>query len=584
MHNDKIVLFLSTDVLTAGPGPAGCRQTTTMAEENVSFCTSTQAASTASPYQRLRSTEPQLAVPPARVAPTSRAVSSTATISSSSSSSTSPPLASSINKISSSISNDRHPKAMTNCSTHTAQPVLGSRSASRSRKVSWASTGLQGSRRALSSKLDSHRVAARRSTIAATNSCPLIALISRSRAAAVAAASSPVPRRAAGATTAAATTASTLTRASSSLPRPGPILSLRRLSLHLHPRRQPATGSSLHHPSRPAPATSTPLHSLWLATLLLIAFCPPVLRVPGTSTGRHQPHRCPPRSSDSPPPSDCWPGRLRPEEPPHPHRSPRARISNGTLDPRRSDCSHRPHRYWPYSRRPPIGAAATAPPALRMCPGPAALGVTPSPRPSGCSRLRRYTPRCPNASPAAAAVAVARSNPASTLRTRRSTSATTITSRRRSSRRRTTTSASAASPAHRRGTFRARRTPKERISVIRPVKGYSRRRLVRPARAMTRSAGGTRRTAPSRSHARSTRTVAPRHRRHPPTSPVDSTDTRTPAVEPPLSDTTGATDSTTWPCRGTHKAGQTIGSLLAETSDTCPATAPLTTVDNLAER
>jgi len=82
--------------------------------------------------------------------------------------------------------------------------------------------------------------------------------------------------------------------------------SRRRRSRHRRRRHRQTTVSSHHRHCRPVRARSTLRVRVWLVTLLLIAFFPPILRGPSTvPTVPLQDHRCPPRSV-SPPPNDCW--------------------------------------------------------------------------------------------------------------------------------------------------------------------------------------------------------------------------------------------------------------------------------------
>lgn len=102
---------------------------------------------------------------------------------------------------------------------------------------------------------------------------------------------------------------------------PQEIHSLQIHSRHRHPQLQRTIASCHHHRSRPAPAKSIPRLKVCLVTLLLIGCCPPVLRVPGIVSVQHQLHRFLQQKIDSPPRNDFW------------HRQPQfmtQRISNVT--------------------------------------------------------------------------------------------------------------------------------------------------------------------------------------------------------------------------------------------------------------
>lgn len=102
-------------------------------------------------------------------------------------------------------------------------------------------------------------------------------------------------------------------------------------------RHRPTTASSRHRHCRPARARSTPRARAWLVTLLLIAFCPPILRGPSTApTVPLQHRRCLPRNV-LPPPNGCWPISSQPQV--------TLRINNATLD-RLIACSRDPPRSW----------------------------------------------------------------------------------------------------------------------------------------------------------------------------------------------------------------------------------------------
>lgn len=125
--------------------------------------------------------------------------------------------------------------------------------------------------------------------------------------------------------------ASTRTRTRSRVPSP------RRRSRHRRRRRRRTTASSHHRHCHPVRARSMPRARVWLITLLLIAFCPPILRGPSIApTAPLQHRRCPPRSA-SPPPNGCWLISSQPRA--------TLRISNVTLD-HRTACYQGPPRFW----------------------------------------------------------------------------------------------------------------------------------------------------------------------------------------------------------------------------------------------
>lgn len=160
----------------------------------------------------------------------------------------------------------------------------------------------------------------------------------------------------------------TRTRTRSSGPSP------QRRSRRRRRRHRPTTASSHHRHCRPVRARSTPRARAWLVILLLIAFCPPILRGPSMApTAPLQHRRCPPRSA-SPPPSGCWP--LSNQLPVTP------RINNATLDRLIIVCSRGLPRSWKDFRRDSRAAAST----------PRTLVTPPFPR-TGYYPLRQYTLR-----------------------------------------------------------------------------------------------------------------------------------------------------------------------------------------------
>lgn len=167
----------------------------------------------------------------------------------------------------------------------------------------------------------------------------------------------------------------TRTRTRSAAPSP------RRRSRRRHRRHRPTTASSRHRHCRPVRARSTPRARAWLVILLLIAFCPPILRGPSMApTAPLQHRRCPPRSA-LPPPSGCWP--ISNQLPAMP------RINNATLDRLIIVCSRGLLRSWKDFRQDSRAVAFT----------PRTLASPPFPRTGYCPP-RRYTLRYPRDSSA----------------------------------------------------------------------------------------------------------------------------------------------------------------------------------------
>lgn len=147
----------------------------------------------------------------------------------------------------------------------------------------------------------------------------------------------------------------TRTRTRSSDPSP------RRRSRRHRRQHQPTTASSRHRHCHPVRARSMPRARAWLVILLLIAFCPPILRGPSMApTAPLQHRRCPPRSV-SPPPSGCWP--LSNQLPAT------LRINNATLDHLIIVCFRGLPRSWKDFRR-DFRAAASMPRTLATPPFP----------------------------------------------------------------------------------------------------------------------------------------------------------------------------------------------------------------------
>lgn len=151
---------------------------------------------------------------------------------------------------------------------------------------------------------------------------------------------------------------------------------------HFHRRRhrhRRMTASSRHRHCRPARARSMPRARVWLVTLLLIAFCPPILRGPSSApTVPLQHRRCPSRSA-LPPPNGCWPVNSQPQV--------TLRINNATLD-HLIACSRDPPRSWEDFRldfKRGFKVARSTPKTL---------ATPPFPR-TGYYPPRRYTLRCP---------------------------------------------------------------------------------------------------------------------------------------------------------------------------------------------
>lgn len=471
------------DVLTVGPGPPGCRQTTTMAEEIVSCCTSTRSRSTGP--RRPRFPDRACRIPAAwgpRLVP---AIPTTALSSKqhSSSSSNRPTCVRSrvprANRVKSVTSRTNRPKAASmsapgwsidtrnprrslrstspsaerECVRRVASSALGTirRKAASMWGVGWEVSGTRRPWTSLASITPSagrivSRVASvsdiirpraastwavgwgasgtRNRPTSRRSISPSAPLTADRRAANVsgiirprrsvsprcrgvvttAAARTPIALR--DSTISACCTASSgppraiVTRsairscASTRRPRTGPVNtrtrtrsrapSSRRRSRRRRRRHRRTTASSRHRHCRPARARSTPRARAWLVTLLLIAFCPPILRGPSTApTVLLQHRRCPPRSA-SPLPNGCWPVSSQPQV--------TLRINNATLD-HLIACSRDPPRSWEDFRLDYKRGSRVARSTQKT------LATPPFP-PTGYYLPRRYTLRCPRDSSA----------------------------------------------------------------------------------------------------------------------------------------------------------------------------------------
>lgn len=151
---------------------------------------------------------------------------------------------------------------------------------------------------------------------------------------------------------------------------------------HFHRRRhrhRRMTASSRHRHCRPVRARSMPQARAWLVTLLLIAFCPPILRGPSSAPIVPLQHRrCPPRSA-LPPPNGCWPISSQPQV--------TLRINNATLD-HLIACSRDHLRSWEDFRLDFKRGSKV----VRSMPKTLAMPLFPR---TGYYPPRRYTPRCP---------------------------------------------------------------------------------------------------------------------------------------------------------------------------------------------
>lgn len=160
-------------------------------------------------------------------------------------------------------------------------------------------------------------------------------------------------------------------------------LSPRRRSRRHRRRHRRTTASSRHRHYRPVQARSMPRARAWLIILLLIVFCPPILRGPSivpTAPLHHR--RCPQRSA-SPPPNGCWPVNNQPQLMP--------RINNDTLD--RTVCFPVPHQSWDSFKRDFKRDSKVPGSTLRI------LATLPFPR-TGYYLPHRYMLRCQRDSPA----------------------------------------------------------------------------------------------------------------------------------------------------------------------------------------
>lgn len=363
-----------SDVLTAGPGPPGCRQTTTMAEENVSYCTNIRSLSTGPRHHRFQDRVAERAevsgprsVPLApQIVTSKRNNSKRAIYARACRASPAKIVTNRINPLKGTNTSIMESESECQASRGTINQRISRRSTtspSRARKLVRYSRVASGSA-ITRAKRDSASPLCKRTTSSPQGEratlakrCPKTFLstvfhVSTSSRASTVTRGCPWPRANVSSRPPPPSFDSITWPTSWSTPRQAtntrtrifwcrdarPVHSRPRRSPLRHHRHPPTTVSSHHHLCHPARARSTPRPRVWLVILLLIGFWPQVLQAPDMAGARHQPHRCQLRS-DSPRRNDYWPINSRRVLCTSP------RISNDTLEQAIACCPAR-HRCW----------------------------------------------------------------------------------------------------------------------------------------------------------------------------------------------------------------------------------------------
>lgn len=359
-----------SDVLTAGPGPPGCRQTTTMAEENVSYCTNIRSLNTGPRHLRFQDRTPERpevsvprSVPPAprivisqrrnnskliceqmdRMSPLAKIVTSPI----------SPPKGTSTS-IMEAVNECQASRGMTNQRTSQRSTISQSPARKRVRysQVASDSAIIRIKRDSVSPLCKSTTSIPQGDRLRLDNRCPetwfwpTVFHDSTNSPVYTVSRDCPWPRANAFNRPPATSFDSIIPLTSWCQPETNtripiswyraarPVHFHQRRSPHRHHRHQRTTVSFHRRLCHPAQARNMPRPRVWLVILLLIGFCPQVLQAPDMAAARHQLHRCQ-LKNDSLRRNDYWPINNRRV----PCTSPR--ISNDTLEPVIACCPDR---------------------------------------------------------------------------------------------------------------------------------------------------------------------------------------------------------------------------------------------------